>query len=203
MFEGADQLAAELGIDPARPLIVAGSTAPGEDRLLIAGRPKDAQLLIAPRKPEWFDDAAKTCEQLGVAYTRRTAHQPKPGADVFLLDTIGELRRAYALADICIVGRSFTGKLYGSDPMEPVGLGKPTMIGPHHSDFADVVTALDRAGGLLVTADPCAAAHELLHNRAVGNELATAGVGVIRSRQGATVLHADMLVRQLESVVGV
>ncbi|MEM6856158.1 MAG: glycosyltransferase N-terminal domain-containing protein, partial [Planctomycetota bacterium] len=54
--DGAEQLAAELGIDRDRPLIVAGSTAPGEHQLLIETCPQDAQLLIAPRKPEWFED---------------------------------------------------------------------------------------------------------------------------------------------------
>ncbi len=212
---GADELARELGIDRGRPLVVAGSTAPGEERLLIEGlrgvmETEGAQLLLAPRKPEWFDEVARVCAGLGVGCVRRTEHTGQPTDEVrrlqerggeirvFLLDTIGELRRAYALADVCVVGRSFTGALYGSDPMEPVGLGKPTLIGPWHSDFAEVVAALEKAGGLVVTDDPCGAVRELLHNRAVCDELAAAGVEVIRSRQGSTRKHAEMVLNVLE-----
>ena len=55
---GASELAREMGIDRTRPLIVAGSTGPGEEALLHAACPKGVQLLCAPRKPERFDDAA-------------------------------------------------------------------------------------------------------------------------------------------------
>ncbi len=211
--DGAEQLAADLGIDRTRPLIVAGSTAPGEDELLIRTRPADAQLLIAPRKPEWFDDVIRHAPNA----VRRTAgigdrgsgirksgeappasapepRSPIPGpSPVFLLDTIGELRAAYSLADVCIVGRSFTGRLHGSDMMEPIALNKPTVVGPHHADFADTMHALLDAGGVIVSGDPMGAAAELLHNPSLAAEVAAAGRAVILSRQGATERHAALL----------
>jgi len=49
--------------------------------------------------------------------------RPWLGNGGFLLDTIGELRKAYALAEVVVVGRSF-GDLYGSDPIEPIALGR-------------------------------------------------------------------------------
>lgn len=55
---GSAALAAELGIDRARPLVVGGSTAGDEEALLHAACPAGAQLLCAPRKPEHFDEAA-------------------------------------------------------------------------------------------------------------------------------------------------
>src|SRR5947209_13953208 len=58
LIPGAVELADEMGIDRARPLIVAGSTGPGEEELLHRACPKEAQLLCAPRKPERFDEAA-------------------------------------------------------------------------------------------------------------------------------------------------
>ena len=54
----ANELAEALGITTNRPLIVAGSTGPGEEEMLIASRPAGAQLLIVPRKPERFDEVA-------------------------------------------------------------------------------------------------------------------------------------------------
>ena len=54
----AEALAVILGLDRSRPLIVAGSTGPGEEEELIATRPPAAQLLLVPRKPERFDAVA-------------------------------------------------------------------------------------------------------------------------------------------------
>jgi 3-deoxy-D-manno-octulosonic-acid transferase len=192
--EGAEQLARDMGIDRDRPLVVAGSTAPGEDELLIRTLPEDVQLLIAPRKPEWFDevmkfapDAVRRTEHSGSGLVRRGSGR------VFLLDTIGELKMAYSLADICVVGRSFTGELYGSDMMEPIALGKPTIVGPYTRDFADTMKALLDAGGIIETDQPGDAVRELLKNKSMASELAEAGRAVIRSRQGSTARHAAML----------
>ena len=209
---GAEQLAADLGIDRSRPLIVAGSTAPGEHELLIRTRPADTQLLLAPRKPEWFDDVmrhapnavrrtAGTGDQgsgfrssgVDAAAAASPSRTPNSEPSIFLLDTIGELRAAYSLADVCIVGRSFTGRLHGSDMMEPIALNKPTVVGPHHADFADTMHALLDAGGVIVSDDPMGAADELLRNRSLAAEIAAAGRAVILSRQGATKRHAAML----------
>ena len=74
---------------------------------------------------------------------------------VFLLDTIGELPAAYLLADAVFVGRSLV-PMGGSNPLESVALGKPTVIGPHHENFAGVVDELVAEGGLVVSEDPMA-----------------------------------------------
>ena len=189
---GAAELAEELGIDRGKPLVVAGSTGPGEPEMLLHDRPRDAQLLIAPRKPEHFEAAARACVQADPGFVRRSRGDRGP-VGVYLLDTIGELGRAYALADAALVGRSFLGDLHGSDAMEPAALGVPTVIGPHHGDFAESVAAMRDAGGLVVSGDPCAAARELLDNATLAAEISAAGQEVIRSRQGSTARHAAML----------
>lgn len=193
---GADTLAAEMGVDRSRPLIVAGSTGPGEEELLHRSCPKGVQLLCAPRRPERFDEAARALP----ACVRRSRKLARPGADRFLLDTIGELRAAYALADVVVIGRSF-GDLHGSDPIEPIALGKPTVIGPAVSDFAQIVHALESGHGLV------RATHQTLGptlERLIGNAderagLATRGREAIRSNQGASARHAELLL----SVLGV
>jgi 3-deoxy-D-manno-octulosonic-acid transferase len=183
-------------------LIVAGSTAPGEDKLLIDTCPPEAQLLLVPRKPEWFAGVAA----LSPGIVRRTEHpdgqsRPLDGQRLFLLDTIGELRKAYALADVVIVGRSFLG-LYGSDMMEPIALGKPTIIGPHHADFADIMGALIAGEGIIVSAEPGKVAAELLADPTRARALAERGRRVILSRQGATERHAELLLRLMPQTKG-
>ena len=147
----AEDLRAELGINRDRPLVVAGSTAPGEPALIlraIEGHPRDPALLVAPRRPEWFDPAA---DVLGPDVVRRSdPGSGDPAAGRFLLDSFGELRYAYALAKAVVIGRSFVD-LHGSDPMEAAALAKPIVIGPNTSDFDQPVTALKRCGGLTQT----------------------------------------------------
>lgn len=186
--DGADALAAEMGIDCDKPLIVAGSTGTNEEKLLINTCPKDVQLMLVPRKPERFDEVAA----LSVDMVRRTAKTPGTGQRLFLLDTMGELGKAYSLADVVIVGRSFNG-WGGSDPIEPVALGKPTLIGPDHHNFVDAVAALKAGGGIIVTDKPGETVKELLNDPPRRAGLAKHGREVILSRQGATKRHADML----------
>ena len=183
---GADELARDMGIDLSKPLVVAGSTAPGEHELLIRAVPAGVQLLCAPRKPEWFDQAASVL----IGCVRRS--QPATGANAsggrFLLDTIGELRKAYALATVVVVGRSF-GNLHGSDMMEPIALGKATIVGPAVDDFRDTVDALLAREGLVQTstAELAVVLKDLLDDAARRHELGRNGREVIRTHQGATV----------------
>ena len=192
--EEAATLGRALGIDTNRPVIVAGSTAPGEEQLLVDTCPDDAQLVLVPRRPERFEQVA----QLDSAIVRRSSHPdgtvraPDPQTRLFLIDTMGELLKAYALADVAIVGRSFLG-LFGSNVLEPIGLGKPTIVGPHHDDFADTVKALQDGDGIVVTDRPGAVAEDLLRDRRRSAALAAAGTEVIRSHQGATQRHVDLL----------
>lgn len=143
---GSAELAREMGIDRGKPLIVAGSTEPMEHALLRDARPAGVQLLCAPRKPEWFDEAARDL----AGCTRRSRATAGTCDELFLLDTIGELRKAYALADVVVVGRSF-GELYGSDPMDPAALGKCVVIGPNVDDFRTAVEILEKGGGIVRT----------------------------------------------------
>lgn len=213
---GNAELAHAMGIDPDRPLIVAGSTGPGEEAMLVDrladltipdphGQPQTVQLLIAPRKPERFDEAAAAMDHP----VRRSNHPdgsaPPPesqrNAGRFLLDTLGELAKAYALADLAIVGRSFC-PLYGSDMIEPIALGTPTIIGPNTADFADTLAHLREGHGIIQLDGPDQLRHtaeHLLTDRDAAHRLAENGRAVIRRQQGATDRHLHLIQRLLPS----
>lgn len=218
---GAAELAAEMGIDPTIPLVVAGSTADAatgsgsggggggggeaEEALIVRSARAAAkragtrvQVLCAPRKPERFDAAAAAMPGC-VRRTRCNSAQQQDRANaasgLFLLDTIGELRKAYALAQVVVMGRSF-GTLYGSDPIEPAALGKPTLIGPRFADFDQIVRAFARVGGIKVVADEAELTDTL--TRLLGDaqerlEMADHARACIRAHQGATARHAAMM----------
>lgn len=158
----ASALAAALGIDRSRPVIVAGSTGPGEEEVLLAGLPDGWQLVLAPRSPDRWNEVARLVPGMPRRSNAANAVAGKhPGPSrrdkpqVFLLDTIGELPAAYLLADAVFIGRSVTAQ-GGSNPLEPAALGKPVVTGPHYTNFADIVGALEKEGGIVVSADPMA-----------------------------------------------
>lgn len=188
--EGADALAEALGIDRHRPLVVAGSTSPDEHALLVEAMPEGVQLLCAPRKPEWFDQAARDLP--GCA--RRSKGDRGSETGRFLLDTIGELRSAYALADVVVIGRSF-GNLHGSDMMEPIALGKPVIVGPAVTDFQDTMNALLAGGGIVQTdRDRLAGVlADLLQDESRRFDLVEKGREVIRAHQGSTERNLQLI----------
>ncbi|MDE2865818.1 MAG: 3-deoxy-D-manno-octulosonic acid transferase [Gemmatimonadota bacterium] len=188
----ARRLAADMGIDPSRPLIVAGSTGPGEEAVLLRDLPGGCQLLLAPRSPDRWDEVAR----LRPGMMRRSA--PLPGDhDVFLLDTIGELADAYLLADFVFVGRSL-GPMGGSNPLESVALGKPTVIGPHHENFAGVVADLAEAGGLAVSAEPMRLIGRWLDDPAAAAAVATAGLHAVERNRGTAGRTAERVLYLLD-----
>jgi 3-deoxy-D-manno-octulosonic-acid transferase len=195
VVDGAKALAKDLGIDPEKPLVVAGSTTPEEHTLLMSAIPEGTQLLCAPRRPEWFDDAAKTlapCSRRTSPNTETTMH--------FLLDTIGELDLAYSIADVVVIGRSFSPH-HGSDPTQSIALGKPTIIGPNVSDFTDMVATLVDGGGMIQCTqdDLKTTLAGLLEKPSESKQLAVAGRKIIESQQGATQRYVDLIVESTPS----
>ncbi len=213
----ADQLAQSLGIDRTKPLIVAGSTAPiegpwrsrtgfdCEEALLHEACPEGTQLLCAPRKPEHYERAfAALGGPTNCTRRSQSPHSSSPhSSSRFLLDTIGELRAAYALADLAIIGRTF-GTLGGSDPIEPIALGKATILGPRYHNFESIVQTFAASGAIVITeADKLPAElRDLLANPAHRQKLATQGAAAIAAQQGATQRHADLILRTLSNVPG-
>ena len=194
----ARALTSALGIDPAKPLIVAGSTGPGEEEALIRELPEGSQLLLAPRNPERWDDVAALVPGMR---RRSTAPAPTPANDpppptpdppVFLLDTIGELTTAYLLADAVFVGRSLA-PMGGSNPLEPIAAGKPTVIGPHHEHFQDIVTTLSAAGALEVSDEPMRVIAKWIRDSAARKAVVRAGKRALSAHRGVSARTAKLI----------
>jgi 3-deoxy-D-manno-octulosonic-acid transferase len=196
--EGAQVLRDSMGIDPSKPLVVAGSTGPGEEELLLAGKSEGVQLLLVPRKPERFDEVARLTPGMVRRSERPDGATPPPGGgEVFLLDTMGELTKAFSLADVAVVGRSFV-PLGGSDPIEAIALGKATLMGPHFANFKDVVEGFETAGGIRITDRPMEVAEDLLKSPDSRKAMGEKGREVIRLRKGATGKNAGIVHDLLE-----
>lgn len=199
-IEGQEVLAEELGIDPQRPLWVCGSTGPGEEALLLDAYERvvrqvpGLQLALVPRKPERFDEVAELVAARGHACRRRSGRPPlvPPAADasrpVFLVDTLGELRKLYGLATVVFVGRTLV-PLGGSDVMEAAGLGRPLLVGPHTQNFAEPVERLIASGACLRVGSASELAQrltELLRDHARIRRMGQAAQQAIEAGRGAT-----------------
>ncbi len=139
-------------------LWVCGSTHEGEEgRLLhvysiLRKEYPDLRLLIAPRYIERAHRVLGLARSMGLVGRLRSAGGgPAP---VIVLDTIGELVRAYQLATVVFVGGSF-GRRGGQNILEPAACGKPVLFGPRMENFQDSVQVLVGRGGLQVK-DPVA-----------------------------------------------
>lgn len=205
--DGADELARDVGLDRGERLLVAGSTGPGEEAIVLdayrALREKHPtlRLAIVPRKPERFDEVAQLIEASGFACVRRSlqsqiSNQESP---VVLIDTIGELRKVYALADVVFVGRSLVdlgAKQHGSDMIEPCALAKPTIVGPFTGNFDEPMRAFRAVGGIVEVRDAAGLQSEidrLLTDHAVAASLGAKAQQVVAAGRGALERHLDVL----------
>ena len=113
----------------------------------------NALLVIAPRKPERFDEVERLARARGLARSRAApscAIDAEPRADVVVLDTIGELAQLYQVATAVFVGGSLVDA-GGHNILEPAVFGKPIVFGPHMQNFAEIAqTFLDNGAAIQV-----------------------------------------------------
>lgn len=143
-----------LGLNGAGRVWIAGSTHEGEEELLLDVYKRlvvevpDLRLVIAPRYIDRAPRVLSLVEAAGLHGGLRSLGNPQ-GAPVVVLDSIGELARAYRLATVVFVGGSFTTR-GGQNILEPAAQGRPVLFGPHMENFKDSVGVLVGRGGLQV-----------------------------------------------------
>jgi 3-deoxy-D-manno-octulosonic-acid transferase len=154
-------LARLLGDGGDLPLLVAGSTHPGEERALarirrrLTAKGLPFRLLLVPRHPARADNAEAQVRKEGLSVVRRSrldGSSTPPPDTVVLLDTVGELEAAYTLADLVFVGGTLV-RHGGQNMMEPASLGCPVVLGPSIENFRGEVDLLLKADGLVLERD--------------------------------------------------
>lgn len=143
-------------IQPSDRVLVIGSTQAPEEMvacnafLKLRSEVENLKLILVPRHPDRFDQVARELDELPLRAVRRSALDSsdhagatQPNWDVLLVDTVGELRWWWGLADIAIVGGSF-GSRGGQNMLEPAAYGCNVGFGPNTSNFRDIVELLRR-----------------------------------------------------------
>ncbi|MFN0062917.1 MAG: tetraacyldisaccharide 4'-kinase [Myxococcaceae bacterium] len=199
-----------LRLDVSRPVLMAGSTHEGEESLLLEAFRQlrvahpTLQLLLAPR----YVDRATRVENLAVSLGFRVCRRSGAGnavahPDVVVLDTIGELSRAYRLASLVFVGGSFTHR-GGQNVLEPAAQGRPVLFGPHMENFRDSVQVLLGRGGVQVKdiEQLVRVAGELLARPEQAQGLGEMAQAAVRQVSGASARNVDVLLSVLALASG-
>src|SRR6202163_1489486 len=142
-----------MAVTRGRPIIVAASTHPGEEEILLeahrtlAGFFPSLLTVIVRRHPNRGEAIAQTIAAAGLHAALRSREElPIATTDIYVADTMGELGLFYRLAPIVFMGGSLVPH-GGQNPIEAVKRGASSVHGPHVFNFTDVYEALDRAGG--------------------------------------------------------
>ena len=200
---GADRVLRYFHVATQRPVIVAGSTMPGEHEIVLkafervrtlAGNPL---LILAPRKPEHFADAEALSRDAGFRTVRRSrlTIDEEIKADVVLLDTIGELAQVYQVAWVVFVGGSLVD-IGGHNIMEPAIYGKPIVFGPHMQNFAEIAESFLGADAALQIRDGRELEDtliDLLANPARRTRLGEAARALVDANRGAKARTLDAM----------
>ena len=203
-FPDGDQLARAAG---ARAVLVAGSTGEGEEEMVLDAwhrLPNRPLLVLAPRRPERFDEVARLTTSRGLNVLRRSTHGSQltthdPACDVYLLDSIGELASVYRCGALAFIGGSLidTG---GQNPIEAWAAGIPAVAGPHMENFAEIAARGEALGILTRVRDGVELSRRLEEAFGAASATATARRGAEAARfvaenRGAAERTADALLR--------
>ncbi len=192
------------GVASGAPVLLAGSTHPGEEKILgeIYRRLRqdfpDLFLIVVPRHVERAAEVRADLESLGLRVSLRSA---PTGGDALLVDTTGELRAWYTEATVVFVGKSLTA-VGAQNPAEAIAAGKPVVVGPHAENFAELMSALLSAGGIAQVQDSAgleATLRRLLAHPAEAHAMAEAGRRQLDAHRGAAGRTADLLSAQAKN----
>lgn len=197
-----------FGINGELPLVVAASTHDPEERWILEsldGEPGNScRLLIAPRHPERFQSVVNYLRnRTDYHWVRRSAPQvdSDKNADVILLDSLGELRAVYPLADIVFVGGSLIPH-GGQSILEPASVGKAMVTGSHTHNFSHAIRKFRANDALIqlpelpiweIESELFKAFSDLLTNADRRTELGKNAAAVMNVNRGATVKTVDFL----------
>jgi len=209
-----------LGLESANgPLIVAGSTHPGEEEILIEALRRirertgleRTRLLLAPRHPERFDHVADLAVRAGFCVARRSVGGPAiRDAEVLILDSLGELATAYRFATVAFVGGTLI-RHGGQSIMEPALHAKPIVIGPSMENFPQIIDEFRACRGVVqITAgqdDKALQIRQLVESftRLLGDPQAREGLGkaaysILEQNRGAAQRTFEQIVSIYEEV---
>jgi 3-deoxy-D-manno-octulosonic-acid transferase len=201
----------QLGVPAAAPILVGGSTHPGEEAILaeqflrLRQKFPDLFLILVPRHFERCREVGRELEARKVNFVYRneisSSTQYPPGrVECLLVNTTGELKHFYEQATVIFIGKSLTAA-GGQNLIEPGALGKAMLFGPNMQNFAEIVQSFVQKDAALQVKDKEeleSKLSQLLADPARRERLGQNALDVVRENLGAIERTVDMIVKHLE-----
>jgi len=198
---GSRRLQDALGVTDDTPILVGGSTWPGEEEVLLRifealkpDRP-DLKLILVPRHAERASEVERVLLAGEVSYARRSQMQSSGSPDVVLVDTTGELVDFYNCATVVFVGKSLLHR-GGQNFIEAASLGKPVVVGPHLENFPVAAAEFAEAGAFAQVANEAElqqVIRDWLDNPVRRSEYAQRARELVQSKRGASARSVDAI----------
>jgi 3-deoxy-D-manno-octulosonic-acid transferase len=197
-----------LKIAAGKKVWLAGSTHEGEEAVVkdvYIGRQRnffDMILMVAPRDPRRAAAVARLFGLAGLStalVSQLSSNNDAQPADVIIVDTIGDLRALYALADMAFIGGSLVN-CGGHNPLEPAAFSKPVLFGPDMSDFSAIAQLLLESGGALQVSDAeelSAAVTLLIGNSPKADEVGRNAYRIFCENKGAVARNLEIIIDEL------
>lgn len=195
-------------------VLIGGCTHAGEEAPLVDYVKRSGghlRLILAPRHRERTASVAAECRAAGLTPVLKTTvdagtapadFERRP--NVIIVDTTGELNFIYGLASVVFIGGSLIPH-GGQNMIEPAGLGKAVVFGPHTENFRDTVAMLvehDSAIQVNSVAELDRALDGLLADEYRRAELGRRARDLVVSSKGATARNADAIKTVLDIALG-
>ncbi|MDY0362492.1 MAG: glycosyltransferase N-terminal domain-containing protein [Desulforegulaceae bacterium] len=139
-------------------ILVCGSTRNGEEEILADVYKKlkkeflNLKLIIVPRHLSRLDEITDILNQKNISFNLRT-DKTNIFSDVIIINTMGELKKIYTIADLVFVGGSIKN-FGGQNILEPASLQKPVIFGRYMDHFKEISQIiLNEKGGFEVLED--------------------------------------------------
>jgi 3-deoxy-D-manno-octulosonic-acid transferase len=149
-MDDVSSLKTSFGFSQSDKIFVAGSIREGEETTIIDAYLKIKQqypltkMIFVPRHLTRIPVIKQLLTRSNIRFTLKS--RTTPGQDVCLVDTFGDLVKAYKIGDAIFVGGSLLPRLTGQNMIEPVLLGKPVMFGPYTESFNEPARILKQSG---------------------------------------------------------
>lgn len=205
--EQLDSWKKQLGIEEQDQVLVVGSSHDPEEKLVIdlfqdlEKRFSKLKVVLVPRHPERFNEVEGLLKRENIAFQRFSKmNGSAQSVKVILIDAMGLLRQCYQLADIALVGGSFTNRVGGHNILEPCWYGVPVIFGPYMYSQPELLElAHDYGSGVQVQAQELGGTLErLLTEPAEREKLGRAGLKLVGDAHGATLNTWNFLMPLVE-----
>jgi 3-deoxy-D-manno-octulosonic-acid transferase len=213
------QILRQIGVAPTRPVLVAGSTHPGEEEIMfdilqqLRAKFPDLFLVLVPRHVERTPEIVELAKRKQMNLVLRSdvgqvreglatpVGAPADEPDCLLVNTTGELKWFYNVATVIFVGKSLMGP-GGQNIVEAAAGGHPVVFGPHMENFQEISRQFVAENACVQVQDVYELRHalqDLLQDEPLRARIAAAAQRVIAANLGATDRTVELMTDVLKT----